>query len=142
MGDNDGRFAWIGLTGAKLYFAGAGCIVLGLMGCMGFCAFFLGGGYLTITRSPAYEQAVSIVQAKPEVLLAFGGSVEVGSLREWHIEGGRSSRTYKCEFVLTGPAGEGTMALDANGSYDEWRIDRLLVTKGSEHWDLTPVRPR
>lgn len=142
MSDDEGRYAWIGLAGAKGYFAGAGCILLGMLACGGICAWVFGGSYLTITGSSAYADAVRIVKGNPEVLRAFGGSLEVGSVKRWHMKGSKADNWFNAEIGLAGPSGEGVMTLEASGSYDAWRIDILGVTKGSEKWDLTPPRPR
>lgn len=124
-------------TGKVLVGVGCGCLVL-ILGCGGLCGGIFFSVVAALTNSDAYKMALERVRQEPEVMEAFGGSIEPGRMVMGSINVENQSGNATITIPITGPKGSGTIDVSATKQGGVWHVDSLAVTHSGtgQRWDL------
>lgn len=124
---------------------GCGCI-LPVIASVLVCGGIFGGVMMSLKGSEPYARALEAARADPEVMAAFGGSIEPGTLVSGNISIDGQNGAADMSIPISGPGGDGSISVKATKIAGQWTMERLLVVKATgERWDLLgsapPVEP-
>jgi hypothetical protein len=126
-----------------LRIAAIGLIALGCLGFAGACliglvvvgsAFFATTGL--IRSSAAYQQAVAVASADPQVVAALGEPIQTGWFTSGSISENGDAGQASLSIPLRGPRASGVLHVAAHRAGGDWVFDELYVTIGGQDIEI------
>jgi len=117
------------------WFVPIGCVGM-LCAAIGFLALIFMAVFAMMKSSDAYKDGVAQAKSHPAVQAALGTPIEEGMFVMGNIDLKNDSGEANLSVPLSGPAGDGTLHIEAIKSAGQWTFNSLVLDCAGERIDL------